>query len=267
MKHRCSDKLWKTNFFTNFSSIACLICLWMPCFISIKLLLWILVCHPLRGRRSWCEKQGADCRHQWAVVTIITACGIESCFAFTTLKCVCLCACRLWQSKKKFERECREAEKSQMLFERLDNDINATKSEVEKVSKQLAVFMGYSHRHFLVIFTACSVGYKCSILLSRSCRPAWGCFYFILYLYLLVIIMLAWFKGSPFFQAKSQLYLRTHMADESKNEYAAQLQNFNSEQWKHFNVAIPQIFKVTFDFCCIVLLYFIELHKWVKWRL
>ncbi|MEQ2214430.1 hypothetical protein XENOCAPTIV_006562 [Xenoophorus captivus] len=37
--------------------------------------------------------------------------------------------------------------------------------------------------------------------------------------------------------------MRTHMADESKNEYAAQLQNFNAEQWKHFNSAIPQIFK------------------------
>lgn len=34
------------------------------------------------------------------------------------------------------------------------------------------------------------------------------------------------------------------MADESKNEYAAQLQNFNAEQWKHFNNAIPHIFKV-----------------------
>ncbi|XP_077078873.1 formin-binding protein 1-like isoform X1 [Siphateles boraxobius] len=78
-------------------------------------------------------------------------------------------------SKKKFERECKEAEKSQMIYDRLDNDINATKSEVEK--------------------------------------------------------------------AKSQLYLRQHMAEESKNEYAAQLQNFNAEQWKHFNVSIPQIFK------------------------
>nr|XP_046208734.1 formin-binding protein 1-like isoform X1 [Oncorhynchus gorbuscha] len=78
-------------------------------------------------------------------------------------------------SKKKFERECKEAEKSQISYDRLDNDINATKSEVEK--------------------------------------------------------------------AKYQLYLRTHSADESKNEYAAQLQNFNGEQWKHFNVAIPQIFK------------------------
>ncbi|XP_062251960.1 formin-binding protein 1-like isoform X3 [Platichthys flesus] len=78
-------------------------------------------------------------------------------------------------SKKKFERECKEAEKCQLTFDRLDNDINATKSEVEK--------------------------------------------------------------------AKAQLYLRTHMADESKNEYAAQLQNFNGEQWKHFNNAIPHIFK------------------------
>lgn len=34
------------------------------------------------------------------------------------------------------------------------------------------------------------------------------------------------------------------MADECKNEYAAQLQNFNGEQWKHFNNAIPHIFKV-----------------------
>lgn len=47
-----------------------------------------------------------------------------------------------------------------------------------------------------------------------------------------------------FVQAKAQFYLRTHMADESKNEYAAQLQNFNAEQWKHFNNAIPHIFKV-----------------------
>lgn len=78
-------------------------------------------------------------------------------------------------SKRKFERECKEAEKSQITFERLDNDINATKSEVEK--------------------------------------------------------------------AKAQFYLRTHMADESKNEYAAQLQNFNAEQWKHFNNSIPHIFK------------------------
>lgn len=46
------------------------------------------------------------------------------------------------------------------------------------------------------------------------------------------------------FQAKNQFYVRTHMVDESKNEYASQLQNFNTEQWNHFNKAIPHIFKV-----------------------
>ncbi|GCB62823.1 hypothetical protein scyTo_0009589 [Scyliorhinus torazame] len=43
--------------------------------------------------------------------------------------------------------------------------------------------------------------------------------------------------------AKQQLNLRTHMADDCKNEYAAQLQNFNSEQQKHFQFIMPQIFK------------------------
>ncbi|KAJ6658414.1 hypothetical protein lerEdw1_020118 [Lerista edwardsae] len=78
-------------------------------------------------------------------------------------------------SKKKFERECKEAEKAQQCYERLDNDTNATKADVEK--------------------------------------------------------------------AKQQLNLRTHMADENKNEYAAQLQNFNGEQHKHFYIVIPQIYK------------------------
>ncbi|XP_043942759.1 formin-binding protein 1-like [Protopterus annectens] len=78
-------------------------------------------------------------------------------------------------SKKKFERECREAEKAQQNYEKLDNEVAATKADVEK--------------------------------------------------------------------AKQQLHLRTHMADESKNEYAAQLQNFNTEQQRHFYMAMPQIFK------------------------
>lgn len=46
------------------------------------------------------------------------------------VEAVSLC---LLQSKKKFERECREAEKAQQSYERLDNDTNATKADVEKV--------------------------------------------------------------------------------------------------------------------------------------
>ncbi|XP_060058080.1 formin-binding protein 1-like isoform X2 [Erinaceus europaeus] len=86
-----------------------------------------------------------------------------------------MCWKQMDNSKKKFERECREAEKAQQCYERLDNDANATKADVEK--------------------------------------------------------------------AKQQLNLRTHMADENKNEYAAQLQNFNGEQHKHFYIVIPQIYK------------------------
>ncbi|XP_072275969.1 formin-binding protein 1-like isoform X3 [Pyxicephalus adspersus] len=86
-----------------------------------------------------------------------------------------ICFKQMDNSKKKFERECREAEKAQQTYEKLDSDSNATKSDVEK--------------------------------------------------------------------AKQQLNLRTHMADESKNEYAAQLQNFNAEQHKHFYIVIPQVYK------------------------
>uniref|UniRef100_A0A4W3HF44 Formin-binding protein 1-like n=1 Tax=Callorhinchus milii TaxID=7868 RepID=A0A4W3HF44_CALMI len=81
----------------------------------------------------------------------------------------------LVNSKRKFERECKETEKAQLGYERLDSDHNATKADVEK--------------------------------------------------------------------AKQQLHVRTHAADECKNEYAAQLQNFNNEQQKHFQFIMPQVFK------------------------
>ncbi|XP_075472550.1 formin-binding protein 1-like isoform X2 [Ascaphus truei] len=86
-----------------------------------------------------------------------------------------VCLKQMDNSKRKFERECREAEKAQQTYEKLDNDSNTTKSDVEK--------------------------------------------------------------------AKQQLNLRTHMADESKNEYAAQLQHLNAEQHKHFYIVIPQVYK------------------------
>ncbi|XP_072918803.1 formin-binding protein 1-like isoform X3 [Hemitrygon akajei] len=86
-----------------------------------------------------------------------------------------MCWKQMDNSKRKFERECKETEKAQIGYEKLDSDHNATKADVEK--------------------------------------------------------------------AKQQLNLRTHMADDSKNEYAAQLQNFNSEQQKHFQFIMPQIFK------------------------
>ncbi|XP_021487498.1 cdc42-interacting protein 4 isoform X4 [Meriones unguiculatus] len=81
---------------------------------------------------------------------------------------------QLESSKRKFERDCREAEKAAHTAERLDQDINATKADVEK--------------------------------------------------------------------AKQQAHLRNHMAEESKNEYAAQLQRFNRDQAHFYFSQMPQIF-------------------------
>uniref|UniRef100_A0A8D1HCN8 Thyroid hormone receptor interactor 10 n=1 Tax=Sus scrofa TaxID=9823 RepID=A0A8D1HCN8_PIG len=43
-------------------------------------------------------------------------------------------------------------------------------------------------------------------------------------------------------QAKQQAHLRSHMAEESKNEYAAQLQRFNRDQAHFYFSQMPQIF-------------------------
>lgn len=38
------------------------------------------------------------------------------------------------QSKRRFERDCKEADRAQQYFEKMDADINVTKADVEKVS-------------------------------------------------------------------------------------------------------------------------------------
>ncbi|XP_039370971.1 cdc42-interacting protein 4 isoform X2 [Mauremys reevesii] len=81
---------------------------------------------------------------------------------------------QLENSKRKFERDCREAEKALLVAEKLDQDLNATKADVEK--------------------------------------------------------------------AKQQANLRSHMAEESKNEYASFLQKFNRDQSQFYFLEMPQIF-------------------------
>lgn len=39
----------------------------------------------------------------------------------------------LSQCKRKFERDCKEADRAQQYFEKMDADINVTKADVEKV--------------------------------------------------------------------------------------------------------------------------------------
>lgn len=77
-------------------------------------------------------------------------------------------------AKRRFERDCKEAEKAMQNAERVDNDINTTKADVEK--------------------------------------------------------------------AKQQANLRNHMVEESKNEYASQLQKYNKDQNQFYFAEMPHIF-------------------------
>ncbi|KAK6311722.1 hypothetical protein J4Q44_G00173860 [Coregonus suidteri] len=81
---------------------------------------------------------------------------------------------QLDSSKKRFEREWREADKAAQYAEKTDQDINATKADVEK--------------------------------------------------------------------AKQQANMRTHIAEECKNDYAAQLQKYNKEQSQFYFSYMPLIF-------------------------
>lgn len=45
--------------------------------------------------------------------------------------------CFSLQSKRRFERDCKEADRAQQYFEKMDADINVTKADVEKVSQRV----------------------------------------------------------------------------------------------------------------------------------
>lgn len=47
------------------------------------------------------------------------------------------------------------------------------------------------------------------------------------------------------FQAKQQAHMRAHIAEECKNDYAAQLQKFNKEQNQFYFSDMPLIFNVS----------------------
>lgn len=44
------------------------------------------------------------------------------------------------QCKRKFERDCKEADRAQQYFEKMDADINVTKADVEKVCACVVAF-------------------------------------------------------------------------------------------------------------------------------
>lgn len=59
----------------------------------------------------------------------------------------------IWQSKKRFEREWREAERAAQYAEKTDQDINATKADVEKVRKGGLIYI--KHNICINLFFKC----------------------------------------------------------------------------------------------------------------
>lgn len=58
-------------------------------------------------------------------------CFCEFCFVISYVTEVFFCP--LLQCKRRFERDCKEADRAQQYFEKMDADINVTKADVEKV--------------------------------------------------------------------------------------------------------------------------------------
>src|SRR4029434_1739093 len=74
----------------------------------------------------------------WGVFVCVSVCLYVCVFMFVCVclcvfVCVCVCVCV--QSKRRFERDCKEADRAQHYFEKMDADINVTKADVEKVGR------------------------------------------------------------------------------------------------------------------------------------
>ncbi|KAG2456246.1 FNBP1 protein, partial [Polypterus senegalus] len=136
--------------------------------------------------------------------------------------------------KRRFERDCKEADRAQQYFEKMDNDINVTKADVEKWAwlgiAQLDWAQGLPERAVVVYGV------------SLDC---------------LGMAVASWFRGgkggrppSDVFSsvfghlARQQAQLRHQMAADSKADYSACLQKFNQEQNEHYYTLIPHIFQV-----------------------
>lgn len=70
----------------------------------------------------------------WAL-TIWAACSIHFPALISNL------GINLLQSKRRFERDCKEADRAQHYFDKMDADINVTKADVEKVCLVYTLFL------------------------------------------------------------------------------------------------------------------------------
>lgn len=124
----------------------------------------------------------------------------------------------VWQTKKRFAKEWAEAEKATQQAEKTEHDLNATKLDVEKVkTARFRLRVGRVLGSLLHLLNF--------VYLSPS------------FLSLRLIFLL---------KAKHHAHVRTHTAEESRNDYASQLQKYNKEQNYFYYTEIPQIFNVRY---------------------
>lgn len=69
------------------------------------------------------------------------------------------------QSKRRFERDCKEADRAQHYFDKMDADINVTKADVEKVCPVLA----YSFFFLLLVLCIPALA-LCSVFGMDACQ-------------------------------------------------------------------------------------------------
>lgn len=59
-----------------------------------------------------------------------------------------------FQCKRRFERDCKEADRAQQYFEKMDADINVTKADVEKVCV-ISLLCSNHQAHKIVLYPFC----------------------------------------------------------------------------------------------------------------
>lgn len=68
------------------------------------------------------------------------------------------------QSKRRFERDCKEADRAQHYFDKMDADINVTKADVEKVCQIPAYYF------FLLLVLCIPALALCSVFGMDECQ-------------------------------------------------------------------------------------------------
>ncbi|KAF5928140.1 hypothetical protein HPG69_011103 [Diceros bicornis minor] len=186
----------------------------------------------------------------------------------------------LSKSKRRFERDCKEADRAQQYFEKMDADINVTKADVEKIRSKIKRNYICKVLSVFLFFTITSQQQRTVILWAFTFWNP-GC-YLQLYVYETLncnsdllgnTALLTWnvemnyvkndqaFTASgPYllsqdssdkqtpakyntFWARQQAQMRHQMAEDSKADYSSFLQKFNHEQHEYYHTHLPNIFQ------------------------